>query len=83
MQPLAELEENARIRSEVADILRELRLKNMENQFEAEEFAAKQNLEVNYSLKKKSCFNSFTYNCNEKYIHRMKKTYYMIRSKMI
>lgn len=46
LQPLAELEENVRIRNEVSVILRQLKIKNLENQFEAEELAAKQNLEV-------------------------------------
>lgn len=46
LQPLAELEENMRIRSEVAGVLRQYRLKNLENEFEAEELTAKQNFEV-------------------------------------
>ncbi len=46
LQPLGELEENMRIRSEVAGILRQYKLKNLENEFEAEELTAKQNLEV-------------------------------------
>lgn len=46
LQPLADLEENARIRTEVAGILRQFRLKNLDNEFEAEELAAKQNFEV-------------------------------------
>ncbi|XKL65123.1 hypothetical protein PGB90_005209 [Kerria lacca] len=45
LQPLAELEENMRIRSEVAGVLRQYRLKNLENEFEAEELTAKQNFE--------------------------------------
>lgn len=46
LQPLAELEENMRIRSEVAGVQRQFRLKNIDNQFEAEELTAKQNFEV-------------------------------------
>lgn len=44
--PLAELEENMRIRSEVAGVLRQYKLKNLDNKFEAEELTAKQNFEV-------------------------------------
>lgn len=47
---LAELQENMRIRIEVAGILRQLRLKNIENQYEAEEQAALQNFESEKSL---------------------------------
>ena len=46
LQPLEELQENMRIRTEVAGILRELRLTNIRNKYEAEELAAKQNYEV-------------------------------------
>ncbi|PSN36344.1 Breast cancer metastasis-suppressor 1-like protein-A [Blattella germanica] len=46
LQPLEELQENMRIRTEVAGILRELRLTNIRNKFDAEELAAKQNYEV-------------------------------------
>ena len=46
LQPLEELQENMRIRTEVAGILRELRLTNIRNKYEAEEMAAKQNYEV-------------------------------------
>lgn len=48
--PLAELQENMRIRSEVAGILRQFRLDNITNQFEAEEQAAIQNFESEKSL---------------------------------
>lgn len=44
-QPLEELQENMRIRTEVAGILKRLRLENIENNFKAEEQAAKQNFE--------------------------------------
>ena len=45
-QPLEELQDNMSIRIEVAGILRKLRLDNINNNFEAEEQAAKQNYEV-------------------------------------
>ncbi|KAL6963450.1 Breast cancer metastasis-suppressor 1-like protein [Sarracenia purpurea var. burkii] len=45
LQPLADLEENMRIRSEVAGVLRQYRLKNLDNQYDAEELTAKQNFE--------------------------------------
>ena len=47
LQPLEELKDNMRIRTEVAGILRELRLKNVNCQHEAEKRAANQNFEVN------------------------------------
>lgn len=46
LQPLEELQENCRIRTEVAGILRQYRLTNIHNKFEAEEQAAEQNYEV-------------------------------------
>lgn len=46
LQPLQELQENMRIRNEVAGILREFRLNNIRCQHEAEKVAAKQNFEV-------------------------------------
>jgi breast cancer metastasis-suppressor 1-like protein len=48
--PLQELQENMRIRTEVAGILRQLRINNINNQFEAEEQAALQNLESEKKL---------------------------------
>ncbi|XP_067012066.1 breast cancer metastasis-suppressor 1-like protein [Anabrus simplex] len=45
LQPLKELEENMHIRVEVAGILRNLRLTNIRNRFEAEELASLQNYE--------------------------------------
>ncbi|XP_067011932.1 breast cancer metastasis-suppressor 1-like protein [Anabrus simplex] len=50
IQPLEELEENMRIRLEVATILREYRRCNIRNQFEAEELAAFQNYESEKNL---------------------------------
>lgn len=44
--PVEELQDNMRIRIEVAGILRKLRMENIENNFKAEEQAAKQNYEV-------------------------------------
>lgn len=46
LQPLGDLKEHMRIRTEVAGILREFRLKNVRCQHEAEKLAAKQNFEV-------------------------------------
>nr|CAD7204415.1 unnamed protein product [Timema douglasi] len=46
LQPLEQLQENMRIRTEVAGILREFRLTNIRNKFEAEEQASRQNYEV-------------------------------------
>ncbi|XP_073971493.1 breast cancer metastasis-suppressor 1-like protein isoform X1 [Rhodnius prolixus] len=43
--PVEELQDNMRIRIEVAGILRKLRMENIENNFKAEEQAAKQNYE--------------------------------------
>lgn len=48
--PLQELQENMRIRTEVAGILKQLRLNNIRNKFEAEEQAAKQNFESEKAL---------------------------------
>jgi len=48
--PLQELQENMRIRTEVAGILRQLRLANIKNKYDADEQAAKQNLESEKSL---------------------------------
>lgn len=52
LQPLEELQENMRIRTEVAGILRELRLTNIRNKFEAEELACHQNYESEKSLQR-------------------------------
>lgn len=48
--PLSELQENMRVRTEVAGILRQLRLTNIRNKFEAEEQAARQNMESEKAL---------------------------------
>ena len=45
-QPLEDLQENMRIRIEVAGILKKLRLESIENNCKAEDQAAKQNFEV-------------------------------------
>nr|CAD7459593.1 unnamed protein product [Timema tahoe] len=50
LQPLEQLQENMRIRTEVAGILREFRLTNIRNKFEAEEQASRQNYESEKSL---------------------------------
>ncbi|XP_014251116.1 breast cancer metastasis-suppressor 1-like protein [Cimex lectularius] len=49
-EPLQELQDNMRIRIEVAGILKKLRLENIENGFKAEEQAARQNFENEKSL---------------------------------
>lgn len=51
--PLQRLEENKRTRTEVAGILRQLRMTNIRNKSEAEEQAALQNLEVRNSISNK------------------------------
>lgn len=48
--PLQELQENMRIRTEVAGILRQLRMTNIRNKYDAEEQAAKQNFESEKDL---------------------------------
>ncbi|KAK9886972.1 hypothetical protein WA026_019230 [Henosepilachna vigintioctopunctata] len=50
LNPLEELQENMRVRIEVAGILRQLKINNVINQYEAEEQAAKQNFESEKSL---------------------------------
>lgn len=50
LSPLSELQENMRTRTEVAGVLRQLRLTNIRNKFEAEEQAAHQNYESEKSL---------------------------------
>lgn len=48
--PLQDLQDNMRIRTEVAGILKKLRLQNVHNQFDAEEQAAMQNFESEKNL---------------------------------
>lgn len=48
--PLQKLQDNMRIRTEVAAILRQYKLNNVQNQYNAEEQAARQNLENDKSL---------------------------------
>lgn len=50
LQPLEELQENLRVRTEVAGVLRELRMENVKCIHEAERVAAQQHLEVSPSL---------------------------------
>lgn len=45
--PLEELQEGRRVRLEVAHVLRQFRLQNITNKYEAEKSAAQQNFEVN------------------------------------
>ncbi|KAI4464109.1 breast cancer metastasis-suppressor 1 [Holotrichia oblita] len=48
--PLQQLQDDMRIRTEVASILRQLRLANIRNKYDAEEQAARQNLESEKAL---------------------------------
>ncbi|XP_023216612.1 breast cancer metastasis-suppressor 1-like protein isoform X1 [Centruroides vittatus] len=54
LQPLEELQENMRIRTEVAGILKELKMTNIRNKHEAEKLASEQNFESEKSLLKDS-----------------------------
>lgn len=49
LQPLEELQENLRVRTEVAGVLRDLRLENVNCIHQAEKVAAQQHLEVGFS----------------------------------
>lgn len=49
LQPLEELQENLRVRTEVAGVLRELRMENVKCIHEAERVAAQQHLEASPS----------------------------------
>lgn len=55
LQPVEELQENCRIRIEVAGVLRELRLTNIQNKYDAEDQAAEQNFEVGFREDLKLC----------------------------
>lgn len=50
LQPLEDLQDNMRIRIEVAGILREMKLKNIRRKYEAEETAAYQNFQSEQAL---------------------------------
>lgn len=50
LQPLEDLQDNMRIRIEVAGILREMKLKNIRRKYEAEETAALQNFQSEQAL---------------------------------
>ncbi|XP_077522642.1 breast cancer metastasis-suppressor 1-like protein isoform X2 [Amblyomma americanum] len=50
LQPLEDLQDNMRIRIEVAGILREMKLKNIKRKYDAEEIAAFQNFESERAL---------------------------------
>jgi len=45
-QPVEELKQNLKIRTEVAEILKKLKLENIQNKYEAEKMASLQNLEM-------------------------------------
>lgn len=50
LNPLSQLQDNMKIRTEVAGILRELRIDSIQNKFESEVLAAQQNLESDKEL---------------------------------
>lgn len=54
LQPLEDLQDNMRIRIEVAGILREMKLKNIRRKYDAEEMAALQNFKSEQALLKDS-----------------------------
>lgn len=55
--PLAELREAVAVRTQVAGILRQLRIENIQTKAVAEEVAASQDFEVNMIDSKKRCSN--------------------------
>ncbi|CAD6234118.1 GSCOCG00007570001-RA-CDS [Cotesia congregata] len=57
LMPLELLNQNMKTRTEVAGILKQLRLQNIENQFHAEEQAAKQNFESEKRLVWEAIYN--------------------------
>lgn len=59
LQPLEELQENLRVRTEVAGVLRELRMENVKCIHEAEMVAAQQHLEVGDQSHIPVCHNLF------------------------
>ena len=57
LQPLEELQENMRVRLDVAKVLRDFRMNNAQCKLEAEELAAQQNFEVNFEHDPSDIFN--------------------------
>ena len=65
LQPLEDLQDQMRIRTEVAGILKELRLKNIRCQYDAEQFASKQN----YDHEKRAIIDNIRFDIEEKLRH--------------
>lgn len=65
LQPLEDLQDQMRIRTEVAGILKELRLKNIRCQYDAEQLAAKQN----FDSEKKAIIDNIRFDIEEKLRH--------------
>lgn len=61
LQPLEQLQENMRIRTEVAGILRNYRMANVRNKFQAEEAAAMQNYQVRPFFLSGSYYNNIIF----------------------
>lgn len=65
LQPLEDLQDQMRIRTEVAGILKELRLKNIRYQYDAEQLAAAQN----YDSEKRAIIDNIRFDIEEKLRH--------------
>lgn len=65
LQPLEDLQDQMRIRTEVAGILKELRLKNIRCQYDAEQYAATQN----FDMEKRAIIDNIRFDIEEKLRH--------------
>uniref|UniRef100_A0A6G1SD52 Breast cancer metastasis-suppressor 1-like protein-A n=1 Tax=Aceria tosichella TaxID=561515 RepID=A0A6G1SD52_9ACAR len=65
LQPLEDLQDQMRIRTEVAGILKELRLKNIRCQYDAEQLAVKQN----YDSERRAIIDNIRFDIEEKLRH--------------
>lgn len=65
LQPLEDLQDQMRIRTEVAGILKELRLKNIRCQYDAEQLAATQN----FDSEKRAIIDNIRFDIEEKLRH--------------
>lgn len=65
LQPLEDLQDQMRIRTEVAGVLRELRLKNIRCQYDAEQLAATQN----FDSEKRAIIDNIRFDIEEKLRH--------------
>lgn len=65
LQPLEDLQDQMRIRTEVAGILKEFRLKNIRCQYDAEQLAAKQN----FDSEKRAIIDNIRFDIEEKLRH--------------